>query len=130
MHWSRPMPHSPPPRRTHHRWTRFLRRRSSAPGTVVVRLRGQIDSSTVRRTSRRLVDALATSPTTLEVDLSGVEHLNTDGTGAFLAVYMAARSSGTHLTVTNASPQVAKTLSRVGLRSILSAVEGDDSTDA
>jgi anti-anti-sigma regulatory factor len=67
------MPRLPPPRKSHR------------PGTVVVRLRGQIDARSAERTSRTLVDALGTSPTVLEVDLSGVEHLSADGTGAFFA---------------------------------------------
>lgn len=80
------MPHVPPPRRSHR------------PGTVVVRLRGQIDARSAERTRHTLVAALGTSPTVPEVDLSGVEHLSADGTGAFFAALKAARSLGTRLT--------------------------------
>ncbi|MBT2509387.1 STAS domain-containing protein [Streptomyces sp. ISL-98] len=108
----------PPPRRPHR------------PGTVVVRLRGQIDACSVEPTSRTLLDALGTSPTILDVDLSGVEHLSADGTGAFFAGLKAARSRGTRLTVTHAPPQVAKMLNRVGLLRLLSPDEGHDTTDS
>ncbi|MEU0273694.1 STAS domain-containing protein [Streptomyces sp. NPDC006307] len=110
--------------------TRLLRGTPSAPDAVVVTLRGQIDARNVGRAIRTLLDALHASPTTLRIDLSGVEHLSADGAGAFLAGLRAARSRGTHLKVTNASPQVAKMLARVGLRGILSAGEGRDSPDA
>ncbi|MEU7278491.1 STAS domain-containing protein [Streptomyces sp. NPDC045431] len=93
-------------------------------------LRGQTDARNVERTIRTLLNALDTSPTALRIELSGVEHLSADGAGAFLAGLRAARSRGTHLTVTNAAPQAAKMLARVGLRGILSADEGRDSPDA
>ncbi|WP_028814990.1 STAS domain-containing protein [Streptomyces flavidovirens] len=50
---------------------------------MVVRLRGHIDARSAERTSQALVNALGASPTSLEIDLSGVQHLSADGTGAF-----------------------------------------------
>lgn len=112
------MPHVPLPRRSHR------------PGTVVVRLRGHIDARSAERTGHALLNALSAFPTTLEVDLSGVQHLSADGTGAFFAGLKAARSRGTRLTVTHAPPQVAKMLNRVGLLRLLRSDEGHGTTDS
>ncbi|MEN8656138.1 STAS domain-containing protein [Streptomyces sp. 21So2-11] len=110
------MPHLPRPRR------------SRRPGTVVVRLRGRIDARSAEHTGRTLADALGTSPNILEVDLSGVEHLSADGTGAFFTGLRAARSRGSRLAVTHAPPQAAMMLNRVGLLRLLSADEGHGTT--
>ncbi|MDJ0466647.1 STAS domain-containing protein [Streptomyces sp. H27-C3] len=113
------MPHPPPSPGPRCRWPALLRGKRGTTGAVVVRLRGEIDANRAERTSRVLLDALSSSPTDVEVDLSRVPHLSADGTLAFFTALKDARRRGTQLRVTQAHPQVAAMLRRVGLSSAL-----------
>ncbi|WP_328687657.1 STAS domain-containing protein [Streptomyces phaeochromogenes] len=91
----------------------FHRGKSHGPG--VVYLHGEISAATASRTTRRLTDALATRPTALDIDMSKVQLLTSDGAMAFLAAARVAHKQGIDLTVRNASPQARATLHTLGL---------------
>ncbi|MFC4610482.1 STAS domain-containing protein [Streptomyces maoxianensis] len=90
-------------------------RRTGPHGTAVVRLSGKIDAATADRTRRRLTDALATRPTALDIDMSKVELLTSDGAMAFLTTARIAHEQGIDVTVRNASPRARATLHTLGL---------------
>ncbi|MER7173972.1 STAS domain-containing protein [Streptomyces mesophilus] len=83
------------------------------PGRIY--LRGEISATTAGETTRRLTRALATRPTTLEIDMSKVELLTSDGAMAFLSAARIAREQGTEVTIRNASPQARAVLHKLGL---------------
>ncbi|MFF0041599.1 STAS domain-containing protein [Streptomyces mirabilis] len=89
--------------------------RGTPHGRRVVRLRGEISAATAGKTTRRLTDVLATRPTALDIDMSKVELLTSDGAMAFLAAARVAHKQGTDVTVRNASPQARATLRTLGL---------------
>jgi anti-anti-sigma factor len=90
-------------------------RRTGPQGVAAVRLRGEISAATAGKTTRRLTDALASRPTALDIDMSKVELLTSDGAMAFLAAARVAHAQGTHVAVRNASPQARATLHTLGL---------------
>lgn len=111
----------PPPAGWRLPWRKlaFLHKKSSAPGRIVVTLRGEINAETSKRTQRTLLDALRMSPLILEVDLTHVTHVSTDGTLIFFAAVVEARSTGTRLVVTHPQAHVRWVLQRVGLGRLL-----------
>ncbi|WP_405956560.1 STAS domain-containing protein [Streptomyces phaeochromogenes] len=97
-------------------WTAHSASRQVKPqGPAAVYLGGEISAATAGRTTRRLTDALATRPTALDIDMSRVELLTSDGAMAFLAAARIAYQQGTDITVRNASPQARATLHTLGL---------------
>ena len=98
-------------------WTaaRPASRRVKPQGPAAVHLRGEISAATAGRTTRRLTDSLATRPTALDIDMSRVELLTSDGAMALLTAARIAHQQGTDITVRNASPQARATLHTLGL---------------
>ncbi|MGA5451989.1 STAS domain-containing protein [Streptomyces umbrinus] len=84
-------------------------------GPGIVHLRGEISAATAGQTTRHLTDALSTRPTALDIDMSQVELLTSDGAMAFLAAARIAHEQGTKVTVRHASPQARATLHTLGL---------------
>jgi anti-anti-sigma factor len=91
----------------------FRRHTSQGPG--VVHLQGEISAATAGKTTCRLTDTLSTRPTALDIDMSQVNLLTSDGAMAFLAAARIAHEQGTAVTVRNASPQARATLHTLGL---------------
>lgn len=89
--------------------------RVTSKGAGVVYLHGEISAVTTGRTRCRLTDALATRPNALEIDMSKVKLLTSDGAMAFLAAARIAHEQGTKVTIRNASPQARATLHTLGL---------------
>ncbi|MFI5527026.1 STAS domain-containing protein [Kitasatospora sp. NPDC051853] len=93
-------------------------RRPPTPVTTI-RLRGEIDSRTAERTASLLAAALAAGPGGLCVDMTQVTRLTHSGAAAFVEAAANARTTGTLITVTGASPEVRRVLRGAGLDRLL-----------
>lgn len=97
-----------------------LRRLHPHREPLVVRLKGDLDASSVRRMDRILRAALSEAPKALEIDLSRVTHLSPDGMVPLFLAARVARAQGIELTVTHAPDQAGALMRRMGLRRYLS----------
>jgi len=88
------------------------------PERVTMTVRGEIDVATAPRLRHAMTDRLAHGPaTSLALDLSGVFFIDCAGVQALLVARRTARLLGGDLILTRTSPQVARLLDLLGLRS-------------
>ncbi|MBX9427489.1 STAS domain-containing protein [Streptomyces lateritius] len=109
-----------PAERLRRRSRGLLRRFRSRPELLVVRLKGDLGADTARETGRALRAALREEPKILEVDVSRVTHLSTDGAMPLFLAARGAREQGTRFRVTRAPELVGMVMRRVGLERYLS----------
>ncbi|WP_406503079.1 STAS domain-containing protein [Streptomyces sp. NBC_00212] len=124
------MPHRPPGHITQKRRGRSLLlgfRRSGSVAYLAVHLHGNIDAVSAEEVGRLLDEALRGGPEALDVDLSEVEHISTDGIVPLFSALKKARLSGTHMMVVGASPHVWAALHRVGFDRALGRPQGGGS---
>ncbi|WP_226599923.1 STAS domain-containing protein [Streptomyces violascens] len=74
--------------------------------------------------SRLFDEALRSGPEALDVDLSEVAHISTDGVVPLFSALKKARLSGTYMVVVGASPHVWAALHRVGFDRALRLQQG------
>ena len=86
---------------------------------LAVHLHGNIDAGTAEDVARLFDEAMRAGPKALDVDLSEVEHVSTDGIIPLFSALKEARSSGIHMMVVGASPHVWAALHRVGFDRLL-----------
>ncbi|MEU8524038.1 STAS domain-containing protein [Streptomyces sp. NPDC048629] len=98
----------------------MLRRLHLRRELIVVRLKGDLDASSVPRTNRILRAALGRGPKVLEVDLSLVTRLTAEGTPPLFLAAHGARGQGTSIAVTHADEQARAVMQRLGLERYLS----------
>ena len=119
------MPPMSPVERLRRRSRGLLRRFRPRPELLVVRLKGDLGADTAAQdTGRVLRAALREEPKILEVDVSRVTHLSTDGALPLFLAARGARGQGTRFRVTHAPEQAGAVMRRVGLERYLS---GDES---
>lgn len=83
-------------------------------GTTTVRCAGELDVSTCKDLQAALADALAVTPTRLELDCSEVSLLTAAGIKCLVQAEVSCRNRGVDLEMT-LSPEVRKVLDLVGL---------------
>ncbi|GAA0672182.1 hypothetical protein GCM10010193_25700 [Kitasatospora atroaurantiaca] len=91
------------------------RARAPGPRTVLVRLRGTIDTANADQVAHRLRAALRSAPARIEIDLARVPHITPSGSTALLALTRTARETGSEIVIRNAAPQPRAALRAVGL---------------
>ncbi|MFE3187216.1 STAS domain-containing protein [Streptomyces violascens] len=124
------MQHHPPGHITQKRRASSLLfgfRRSGPVAHLAVRLHGDIDAVSAEEVGRLLDEALRGGPAALDVDLSEVEHISTDGIVPLFSALKKARLRGTHMMVVGASRHVWAALHRVGFDRALAHQQGDGS---
>lgn len=93
-----------------------LTTRRQADGAIVVDVRGTLDAATVVALRDALLGALhAERPATMIVDLTFVTFMDSNGLGALVTGYNAARAMGTRLALRNPSEFVLRQLRVTGL---------------
>lgn len=85
---------------------------------VSIKVRGDVDLSTTPRLRRAFLDIDTAGHHQLEVDLSGVEFLDSAGIGVLIGALRRARRGGGNLVVTALSPQVAQLLAELDLHPV------------
>lgn len=93
--------------------------RPPADGTVVITLRGELDSGTVPGLRDAVAAAVATRPRRVLVDAGGVTFADSVALGALLAGYDSARLVGATLTLANTGPFLTHLLRITGLAATL-----------
>ncbi|MEV7891746.1 STAS domain-containing protein [Streptomyces sp. NPDC002817] len=97
----------------------------STPDRAVVHLSGEITSKNAAQTGKALVELLRTGIASLEIDLSKVTYLSSDGGTVFFMALRAARRHGTRVFATHTGPQPRAALKGLGLLRIVEVYEGD-----
>ncbi|MEU6379299.1 STAS domain-containing protein [Streptomyces sp. NPDC046909] len=100
-------------------------RAESTPDRAVVHLSGEITSKNAAQTGKVLVELLRSGVTGLEIDLSKVTYLSSDGGAVFFMALRAARRHGTRVFATHTGPQPRATLEGLGLLRVVEVYEGD-----
>lgn len=100
-------------------------RAESTPDRAVVHLSGEITSENAGQTGKTLEDLLRSGLARLEIDLSEVTYLSSDGGAVFFMALRAARTHGTRVIATHVGPQPRATLEGLGLLRVLEVHEGD-----
>jgi len=94
----------------------LLSTRRLADGTVVVEIRGELDSSTADQLRDVLVDTVTRfRPVRVQADMMHVTFIDSTGIGALAAGRNAARALGVRFEVHNPGPFVASQLRMLGL---------------
>jgi anti-anti-sigma factor len=92
---------------------------------LVVRPHGELTAQTATGNRQQLLRALAKGPDVLEIDLSRVTYLTSEGCGPLLAAANVARSVDAHLVISHADTRTRALLTQVGLSATL---DGCDSS--
>ncbi|MET7355663.1 STAS domain-containing protein [Streptomyces mirabilis] len=93
------------------------------PDHVVVRLSGEITSENADQIGQHLREVLLTRPPILDIDLTRVTYLSSDGCRAVFIALLAARPHGTRVIVTHADSRTRPTLTQLGLTRVLDIYE-------
>jgi anti-anti-sigma factor len=94
----------------------LLGTRRLADGSVVVDIRGEIDSATADQLRTVLLDTISsTRPARLVVDMLHVTFVDSTGIGALASGHNAAKSMGVRFAVVNPAPFVEHQLRMLGL---------------
>ncbi|MCC6436750.1 MAG: STAS domain-containing protein [Acidimicrobiales bacterium] len=91
------------------------------PGVTIVRIRGEIDLATAPRLRAELRALTDAGCCDLEVDLAGVDLLDSTAIGVLLGALRRARLAGGNLRVTALEPSIAGLFDLLGLRPVFSA---------
>ncbi|WP_405638812.1 STAS domain-containing protein [Streptomyces sp. NBC_00019] len=102
-----------------------LFRVESTPDRVVVHLAGEMTTRNAVRTGKALEGLLRAGHVRLEIDLSEVTYLSSDGAAMFFMALRAAPRHGARVMATHAGPQARATLEVLGLLRVLEVYEGD-----
>jgi len=94
-----------------------------ARNRAVIHLRGEINALNADDVTQRLMTALQGFPVALEIGLTRVSHITSDGTDVLFRAARAARSAGVTLVVSGANAEVRTTLRTVGLDRLLYYIE-------
>src|SRR6476646_8984738 len=95
-------------------------------GSTVGSVRGEIDHSTARELHDEIITTVTERrPRTVRIDLGLVTFLDSAAVGALVGAQRAASTEGTHLTITKASPFVARQLRISGVDTMLGLPAGD-----
>src|SRR5437868_1361675 len=92
-----------------------------ADGTVVVDVRGDIDTTSSERLRRALTEASRRHPSRVVVDLTHVTFIDSTGISALVGGYNTARTLGIPYAVRRPSPFVSNQLRQTGLYDLLTA---------
>lgn len=90
-----------------------------APGTVTVRLHGEVDVMVVDQVRVALMDALESKPRSVVVDLSDLSFIDSTGLGALIFGFQRARDAGVSFRLARPAPNVRQILVLSGLLEVV-----------
>jgi anti-sigma B factor antagonist len=100
----------------------------SAGGAATVHVSGEIDAATVRQLSAQLLDALR-GATSLEVDVAGVEFIDSSGIRCFLQAKLEADRAGIELQIVGLRPHPRRILHIAGVERFLGCEAEEPTTE-
>ncbi|MFJ4791073.1 STAS domain-containing protein [Streptomyces sp. NPDC088794] len=99
-------------------------RAESTPDRAVVHLSGEITSENAGQTGKALEELLRPGIIRLEIDLSEVTYLSSDGGAVFFMALRAARTRGTRVIATHVRAQARSTLEHLVLSRVFEVYDG------
>jgi anti-sigma B factor antagonist len=95
---------------------------SEEPGTLILRLAGELDMESVRLVASAVMVAIPTAGAVV-LDLGGLTFCDSSGIGMLAAAHRKASDEGTVLTVSNVPAAVARLLTISGMDQVLTVTE-------
>ncbi|MGB9185037.1 MAG: STAS domain-containing protein [Solirubrobacteraceae bacterium] len=92
-----------------------IQRDSSEQGAVLIKLRGELDLSTVSELERLLVECERDAASDVVIDLEEVEFMDSTGLAVIIAAGQAAQANGYQLRLRQGSPQVQRLFKLTGV---------------
>lgn len=96
----------------------------SLPGTSIVRVSGEIDMSNAPVLAKYLGDLIANDRQDLDLDLSGIEFMDSSGVAVLLNVRRRLEEVGLRLSLVASSSPVTRVIEAVGLGAVLGTGSG------